>query len=127
VVDDSAVMRLMLERQLKVFGFDVKCAAAGPEALKALFSDWTPDLFLFDWYMPEVGGMDLVLAVRRQARFQSAKILMVTAETDMAQMQTALKGGADGCLAKPVTADSLREKLFQLKIAKDWLPRGPLP
>lgn len=119
VVDDSATMRLVLTRHLGAHGFEVLCAGGGTEALEALAGDWAPELFLLDWNMPDITGLDLVQAVRAKPRFAGAKILMVTSETDMGLMRHALGAGADEYLMKPVNAENLRAKLGLL----GFLPR----
>jgi two-component system chemotaxis response regulator CheY len=111
VVDDSATMRIVLSRLLGAHGFEVRAADGGAAALDVLSSDWAPELFLFDWNMPDITGLDLIAAVRAQARFADAKILMVTSETDMALMQHAVHAGANEYLMRPVNATNLAEKL----------------
>ena len=117
VVDDSATMRLVLTRHLGALGFDVACASGGAEAMEFLAGSKVPDLFLFDWNMPDVTGLDLVAAARKEARFGRSKILMVTSETDLALMKYALEAGANEYLMKPVNAENLQEKLSQVGMA----------
>jgi len=68
-------------------------------------------LMLADWNMPEMNGLDLVKAVRKEPGYDSLKVLMVTTETEMEQMCQALEAGANEYVMKPFTKDILLEKL----------------
>lgn len=111
VVDDSLAMRSILKMVLRQAGFEVIEASNGKNALAVLQSASTPDIALIDWNMPELGGLDLVHAVREDHRYSGMKIMMVTTETDLTQVQEALKSGADEYVMKPFTRESLLDKL----------------
>jgi two-component system, chemotaxis family, chemotaxis protein CheY len=121
VVDDSRAVRSTLRRMLNDAGFDVVEAGHGLEALDRLRSrDEVPDLALVDWNMPEMDGLDLVRCLRRERRFAELPVMMVTAETDAAQMARALMAGADEYAMKPLDQEALLDKLALLGI----LPAG---
>ena len=122
VVDDSATIRLLLNRILGSFGYEVHCASGGTEALHYLSTGAVPDLFLFDWNMPDVTGLDLVKTVREQARFGASRILMVTSETDQELMRYALEAGASDYLMKPVNAGNLAQKLERMGMPREAEP-----
>lgn len=111
VVDDSRAMRMVLRRMLVALGFTVHEAPDGPEALETLASGVTPDLMLIDWHMPQMQGIDLVCALRSADVNYSGRIVMVTTETEVAQIARALDSGADEYLMKPFTGDAVTEKL----------------
>lgn len=114
VVDDSFTVRLLLTHQLAALGFDVTCSAGGTDALQLIESGFRADLFLFDWNMPDLPGLDLVKAVRRLERLKPSKVMMVTSETDPAMMLCALEAGADAYLMKPVNFENLSSAVGQL-------------
>jgi two-component system chemotaxis response regulator CheY len=68
-------------------------------------------LVLADWNMPEMNGLELVKRLRQNPEFDSLKVLMVTTETEMDQMASALQAGADEYVMKPFTKDILTQKL----------------
>jgi two-component system chemotaxis response regulator CheY len=74
------------------------------------------DLLLVDWNMPVMNGYELVCAVRANALLGNVRILMVTTETCMSQVEAALKAGANEYLMKPFTKEVLVEKLALLGI-----------
>lgn len=117
VIDDSRAMRMVLRRMLTGMGFEVMEAAGGPEALQLMTTGNHPDVVLVDWHMPEMEGIDVVAAMREGAVGYGGKIVMVTTETEMSQMQRALEVGADEYLMKPFTVEAVTEKLRLLDLA----------
>lgn len=118
VVDDSRAMRLILRKHLIALGFEVLEAGHGREALAALDGMSDVDLALVDVNMPEMGGVELVAALRKQQALASLRVLMVSSEQDFDTMQAALEAGANDYLMKPFTPDGLMSKLELLGISK---------
>ncbi|HZR21022.1 MAG TPA: response regulator [Verrucomicrobiae bacterium] len=116
VVDDSKSMRMILGKALREVGFQVAEAGDGREALARLNQGEETDLMLVDWNMPVMNGYELVCAVRANALLSSVRIMMVTTETSMNQLQQALAAGANEYLMKPFTKELLLEKLSLLGI-----------
>jgi two-component system chemotaxis response regulator CheY len=58
-----------------------------------------------------MNGLELVKSLRQNPEFASMKILMVTTETEIGQMTSALEAGANEYVMKPFTKDILVEKL----------------
>ena len=111
VIDDSKATRMILARMLQGLGLEVTHAGNGREALDQLADAGTPDLFLVDWNMPEMSGIDFVRAVRNPPYASTARIVMVTTETEAPQMVQALQAGADEYVMKPFTPDTIVSKL----------------
>jgi two-component system chemotaxis response regulator CheY len=117
VIDDSQAIRILVANILKRVGFEVLEAANGREALERLAADAPIDIAFVDWNMPELDGLAFVRAVRAEPRWAATRLMMVTTETDTAQVVRALEAGADEYLMKPFTKDALLEKLALLGIA----------
>jgi len=112
VVDDSRTIRIIIRRILIELGYEVCEAANGIEALNVLETEKTTvKLVLADWNMPEMNGLELVKCLRQNPEYASLKVLMVTTETEMDQMASALEAGANEYVMKPFTKDILVEKL----------------
>jgi two-component system chemotaxis response regulator CheY len=115
VIDDSRAMRLILTRIAKQLGFDVVEAGNGREAMDKLAAlDSTPQLALIDWNMPEMNGLEFVIAVRAEPRYKSMTLMMVTTESEQSQIVRALAAGAHEYVIKPFTPDAIVEKLALL-------------
>jgi len=112
VVDDSRAMRAILGKQLKQLGYEVVEAEHGEQALERLAACVSmPVLALVDWNMPRMNGLDFIKAVRARRDFDAMRLMMVTTETELSQVQTALAAGANEYMMKPFTPDALLAKL----------------
>ena len=123
IVDDSRAMRLVLRQMLASLGFEVAEARHGREALTYLQMNPTTPVALVDWNMPEMNGLELVLAIRADAELAGVKVMMVTTETEMAHMQRALEAGADEYVMKPFSLEIIADKLRLLGLA-GYRPEG---
>ena len=114
VIDDSRAMRRIVGTILKDFGYEVREAGDGRQALDVLEEGWTPDLCCIDWNMPVMDGLQFVFAVRATPAYRQVTLMMVTTESETGQIVKALADGAHEYLIKPFTADALRDKLALL-------------
>ena len=112
VVDDSRTIRIIIRRILLELGYEVCEASNGREALEVLEAEERDvDLVLVDWNMPVMNGLELLKELRQDSEFCGLKVLMVTTETEMEHMKSAMDAGADEYVMKPFTRDILLEKL----------------
>lgn len=116
IVDDSSVMRKIVERSLRQAGVDlekVSEASNGAEALVVL--EGAPvDVILCDINMPVMDGLEFV---RKVATMESAKgipIVMITTEGSESHVVDALSAGARGYIRKPFTPDQVKEHVLPL-------------
>jgi two-component system chemotaxis response regulator CheY len=119
VVDDSRAMRSILAKILMQLGFEVLQAGDGREAIGVLSSQPEPfQLVLSDWNMPEMDGLQLLKALRANPKFSEVPVVMVTTETRVERMMTALRAGANDYIMKPFTAEMIEDKLRLLQVVK---------
>jgi two-component system, chemotaxis family, chemotaxis protein CheY len=118
VVDDSRAMRMMLGRELSQLGFEVFEAGDGQEALARLAELGPVDVALVDWTMPVMDGVAFLKKVRAVPEYERIRVIIVTSESDPAQIMHALMAGADEYATKPITAAGLAEKLGLVGFAK---------
>lgn len=113
IIDDSAVMRKIIQRNIIQSGLLVDAfleAGDGREGLeKATTND--VDLILCDWNMPNMSGIDFVKALRGSGQKNNIPIVMVTTEGSDAKVEEAKNSGANGYLTKPFTPEQLKAKL----------------
>ena len=114
VIDDSRAMRSILRRVLVDLGFEVREAANGQEALTQVVENGAPDVALVDWNMPVMDGLEFVVELRSRREFRGVTLMMVTTESEHAQMVRALAAGAHEYLVKPFTPDAVAAKLALL-------------
>ncbi|MDZ7639507.1 MAG: response regulator [Bryobacterales bacterium] len=112
VVDDSRAVRMLLAKILCDLGYETCEASNGIEALKVIESEGASvRLVLADWNMPEMNGLELLRKLRENPALASLAVVMVTTETGLDQMVTALEAGANEYVMKPFTKDILVGKL----------------
>ncbi len=116
VIDDSRTMRAIMARHLRELGVEVHEARTGLEGLVALHKIGKCDLVLIDWNMPEMDGFELLRRIRAESQFDDVRLMMVTTESEMANVVIALQAGANEYLMKPFDKDALLEKLLLLGI-----------
>jgi two-component system chemotaxis response regulator CheY len=114
LVDDSAVMRKIIQRNIKETGLIVDEfveAGDGNQALDKVNANGDLDLILLDWNMPNMSGIEFVKTLRSLNLSKRIPVVMVTTEGSDAKVSEAKDSGADGYLTKPFTADQLRDTL----------------
>jgi two-component system, chemotaxis family, chemotaxis protein CheY len=128
VIDDSRAMRMILKRIVSQLGFDVVEAGNGREAMDYLQTnvlngaDAPPILALVDWNMPEMNGLEFVMAVRAEQSLRQVTLMMVTTEGEQSQIVRALAAGAHEYVIKPFTPDAIVEKLALLGLVPNGVP-----
>src|SRR5262249_39640549 len=78
--DDDTVARMVLERTLKGWDYNVVTARDGTEAWEILRSDTPPALAVLDWMMPGLEGPDICRRVRALARPVPTYVILLTAK-----------------------------------------------
>ena len=118
IIDDSKAMRTFLGYLVRELKLESTEAADGLEALAVLAREPGIDLALVDWDMPRMNGLQFVQAVRAEPAYAALKLMIVTTQTSMDHVAAALAAGAADFLMKPVTRESLEEKLLVLGVVE---------
>lgn len=118
IVDDSRATRTIIKRMLNEVGIDVVEASDGVDALRRLKEIGQADVLLVDWNMPEMNGYELLCTLRGDPQYCHVPLMMVTSETELAQMAKALEAGANEYVMKPFTKEVITEKLTLLGILR---------
>jgi two-component system chemotaxis response regulator CheY len=116
IVDDSSVMRKIIERSLRQAGLElgeVMEAGNGAEAL-SLLQNATPDMILSDINMPVMDGLEFLKSLVNVESAKGVPVVMITTEGSEARVVEALSSGARGYLRKPFTADQVKERISPL-------------
>jgi two-component system, chemotaxis family, chemotaxis protein CheY len=114
IVDDSSVMRKIVERSLRQAGIDlaeVREAGNGAEALAILGED-SVDLILCDINMPVMDGLEFVRQLQAMDAAKRAPVVMITTEGSESHVVQALSLGARGYIRKPFTPDQVKEHVI---------------
>ena len=109
VIDAEADMQLVAE------------AGNGHEAI-AQFRKHRPNVILMDLQMPEMGGIECIIAIRNE--FSNARIIVLTTYPGDAQVARALKAGARAYLLKGQVSKELPEVIRAVHSGKKRIPPG---
>ena len=116
IVDDSSVMRKIVERSLRQAGLDplVVCeAGSGTEGLEMLKAK-SVDLILSDINMPSMDGLEFLRQIRAQNLAPGVPVVMITTESSEEHVKQAIMAGAQGYIRKPFTAEQVKERVLPL-------------
>jgi two-component system chemotaxis response regulator CheY len=119
IVDDSSVMRKIVERALRQAGLDVARvveAGSGREGLDALRREEVA-LIVSDINMPNMDGLEFVRQVQRDGLARGAPVVMITTESGEDHVREALAAGAQGYIRKPFTPDQVRDRVLPLLVS----------
>ena len=111
IVDDSSVMRKIVERSLRQAGIDLSKvfeAGNGAEALAAL-QESPVDLILCDINMPVMDGLEFIKQLAGVANAKDVPVVMITTEGSESHVVEALSHGARGYIRKPFTPEQVKE------------------
>src|SRR5438309_8002326 len=103
VVDDEPRIVQLVRDYLVHGGFNVLVASDGPTALRTARTG-RPDLVILDLALPELDGLDVARALRRDGE---VPIIMLTARTEESDKLVGLELGADDYLTKPFSPKEL--------------------
>jgi two-component system chemotaxis response regulator CheY len=120
IVDDSSVMRKIVERSLRQAGLDlaqVVEAGNGAEALAVLQAN-AVDLILCDINMPVMDGLEFVKQLSTLEKVKSVPVVMITTEGSEGHVVQALSAGARGYIRKPFTPDQVKEHVLAVLAEK---------
>ena len=116
IVDDSSVMRKIVERSLRQAGLEleeVTEASNGAEALMEV-QKATFDLILSDINMPAMDGLEFLRNLANVPSAKSVPVVMITTEGSEARVVEALSVGARGYIRKPFTPEQVKERVAPL-------------
>lgn len=116
IVDDSSVMRKIVDRSLRQAGLELKQvleASNGVEALSRVQQNRV-DLILTDINMPTMDGLEFVRQLQAVENAKGVPIVMITTEAGESQVVSALSSGARGYIRKPFTPDQIKERIIPL-------------
>ncbi len=111
IVDDSDVLRRLIEMCLRPAGIEIATASTGAEAI-AVAAEFNPDLVLLDIGLPDMTGWDVLAALRESPVNADTKVMILSGYEDI--HVEAKHRGADGALVKPFRNDELRQIAIEM-------------
>ena len=90
--------------------YQVSCVASGRKVLEFLQKE-TPSLILLDLFMPDLGGLDVLLGIKAHKKWKEIPVIMMTAEIDSELESKGFEGGALDFITKPLDATTLMQRI----------------
>ncbi len=113
IVDDSMVIRNIHKNVLKEKNFSEEGLFEADNGAAALVIAQKEkiDMFMVDWNMPGINGLDLVKKIRALPQYAETPIIMVTSEAAKYMVVEAIEAGVTNYIVKPIHGDVLWEKI----------------
>lgn len=125
IADDNAQNRELLEAFLAKIDCETAFAIDGQDTLDKVAS-FEPDLILLDVMMPKLNGFEVCRKLKSDKKTSRIMILMVTALSELGDIERAVEAGTDDFLSKPVNSLELQKRVYnmlRLKGTEDELER----
>lgn len=120
VVDDEPQITRVLKTTLSAKGYGIRTASDGEQALHEM-KNWAPDLIITDLRMPNMDGLALCRAVRKESR---VPIIVLSVKGEEAVKVEALDAGADDYVTKPFNVNELLARV-RAALRRSALPAEP--
>ena len=111
IIEDEASIIQLVQHNLEKEGFIVSSSENGNDGLKQL-KKFEPNLLLLDWMLPDLSGIEICKHIRKDNKFKTLPIIMLTAKGEEEDKIKGLESGVDDYLTKPF---SFKELLARIK------------
>lgn len=111
IVDDSAIVRTVVERALRLSGVDIGellHASNGQEGLDHLSNNWV-DLVFADLNMPVMDGMTMISEMEEKGYLEDTAVVVVSTDRSDVRMRELKAKGVREYLNKPFTPEAIRD------------------
>lgn len=106
IVDDNVDAAESLAQLVRLYGYSVRTAAGGEEAVSLAASD-PPDILVLDLGMPGMDGLTAARLIRQQPRGEAIRIIALTGWGQEKDRERTRAAGIEAHLVKPVSPESL--------------------
>jgi two-component system OmpR family response regulator len=110
VADDDLDIRDLVTFKLRQAGYTVQAVDNGTSALAAIEED-PPDLAVLDVMMPGLSGIDVLRKIRDAGRTRDVRVILLTARSRDADVDTGFATGADDYIIKPFSPRELLHRV----------------
>lgn len=116
IVDDSAIVRAVVEKTLRLSGVplgEVTQTGNGREALDALKDHWV-DIVFADINMPEMDGIEMVERMSETGLLKTVPVVIVSTERSVTRIEELRAKGVRAYLNKPFTPEEIKTILEEV-------------
>jgi CheY-like chemotaxis protein len=113
IVEDSAVIRRLIEVCLRAADLEIITRDDGRTGLTAVSSE-SPDLVVLDIGLPGMDGWEVLDRIRKDPTTKSIPVVVLTAHAEEESRRRANEGGADAFVTKPFQPNDFRSTVLSL-------------
>jgi len=106
VVEDDRIQMELIQRLVRSEGYSVRGVDSGEAAIE-MIAQWFPSIVLLDIHLPGLNGLEILRQIRQVDRMLYLPILLVTAESSIAEKRKGFEAGADDFIVKPYNREEL--------------------
>ena len=110
IIEDEPSIIQLVQHNLEKEGFIISSSENGNEGLKQL-KKFEPNLLLLDWMLPDLSGIEICKNIRKDNKFKSLPIIMLTAKGEEEDKIKGLDSGVDDYLTKPFSFNELLARI----------------
>lgn len=125
LVEDESAIREMVGFALRRAGYEMVEAADGAQA-QARIGERVPDVVLMDWMLPDVSGIELVRALKRDELTRDVPVIVLTARSAEDDKIYGLDAGADDYVTKPFSPRELLARIRAVLRRRGEAEEGPI-
>ncbi len=126
IADDDPIVISLVSLRLEMADYEVLAARNGDEAL-ALIRKAEPVAAILDMQMPRKTGIDVLEAIKADAKTDKLPVMMLTGERDTGMVMQAMGAGAADSMFKPFQPDRLLERVNRLVRSSAMVWSKPAP
>jgi CheY-like chemotaxis protein len=115
LVEDAPFLRYAFARLLRMYGFEVREAVDGFDALESI-AEFRPDLVLTDLMMPDMDGIELIKRLHDDPKTANLPVVAITADSTEQAERQAREAGAREVIIKPIDFTSLLDQIHALDL-----------
>jgi CheY-like chemotaxis protein len=118
LVEDAPFLRYAFARLLRMYGFEVREAVDGFDALQSV-AEFHPDLVLTDLMMPDMDGIELIRRLHDDPKTADLPVVAITADSTEHAGRQAREAGARDVIIKPIDFTSLLDQIHALDVLRN--------
>lgn len=113
VIDDDPNIRELLRIHFSRIGFEVDVFEDAAKGIRSLLEN-PPDLLVLDLMLPDLGGLEVLQAVKGDPATKHVRVVVLTSRADDNNVAEAKRLGADAYLTKPILREELIESVLKV-------------
>jgi two-component system cell cycle response regulator len=110
IAEDDRVCRMVLEKNLRDWGYEVRSTVNGKTAWHEIRKG-NIQIAIVDWIMPKIDGAELCRKIREECESGYIYVIMLTVKSQKEDIRAGLAAGADDYITKPFDSEELRARL----------------